>query len=67
MTADIKKYIRLCLKCQINKPERQGPVGLLEPILPSFVPFSEVIIDYLGPLPSSNRKKSILIAMDSIT
>lgn len=64
MTADIKKYIRSCLKYQVNKPDRQGPIGLLEPILPSTVPFSEIIIDYLGPLPSSNRKKFILIAMD---
>jgi len=63
----VKKYVKACLKCNLNKfsePKRQG---LLQQF-PSFKPFDIVGIDITGPFNLSYRgNKYVLVMMDQFT
>ena len=65
---DLLAHISTCHSCKINKPSAIK-YGLLEPIPPplSGRPFTHVILDFLGPLPSSYGSSYILIAIDTLT
>ena len=68
MSVDLQDHIARCHSCNINKPSKKK-YGLLEPIPPPLTgkPFSHIICDFLGPLPNSNGKKYILLAICTLT
>ncbi|XP_050535127.1 uncharacterized protein LOC126902145 [Daktulosphaira vitifoliae] len=59
---DVTDFIKSCPNCQVNKKLSGKPIGCLQPIPVSNKPLSRLVFDYLGPLPSSNKKKYILVA-----
>src|SRR3954449_554438 len=62
---DIKRYVESCNACQQRKRSKKN--NLLHPI-PVHSPFYQVGIDFVGPLPRTQRgKKYILVAMDYLT
>lgn len=67
MVKQVSEYVRNCFRCQVNKPDKQKPAGLLNPIIPAVQPFSDVTIDYVSPLTKSNKKEYILVAVDGTT
>lgn len=59
---DVTQFIKTCHECQINKKAHGKPSGYLQPIpLPKCKPLDRITADYLGPLPSSNNRKYILV------
>src|SRR5207237_3697934 len=62
---DIKQYVELCDSCQRRGRSRSN--NLLHPI-PVHSPFYQIGIDFVGPLPRTQRgKKYIIVAMDYLT
>jgi len=59
---DVTAFIKSCHQCQINKKSPGKPAGCLQPVpLPRCKPLNRITMDFLGPLPSSNNKKYILL------
>jgi len=62
---DIKEYVESCDACQRRGRSRRN--NLLHPI-PVHSPFYQIGIDFVGPLPRTQRgKKYIIVAMDYLT
>lgn len=62
---DIKKYVESCDACQRRGRSKKN--NLLHPI-PVHSPFYQIGIDFVGPLPRTQRgKKYIIVAMDYLT
>src|SRR6266487_1432804 len=62
---DIKKYVEACDSCQRRGRSKKN--NLLHPI-PVHSPFYQIGIDFVGPLPRTQRgKKYIIVAMDYLT
>src|SRR4051812_42759189 len=62
---DIKEYVKTCDACQRRGRSKRN--NLLHPI-PVHSPFYQIGIDFVGPLPRTQRgKKYILVAMDYLT
>lgn len=62
LVKDVTLFIKTCHQCQINKKAQGKPAGYLQPIpLTTCKPLDRITIDFLGPLPSSNNKKYILV------
>ena len=62
---DIKQYVESCDSCQ--RRGRSKSNNLLHPI-PVHSPFYQIGIDFVGPLPRTQRgKKYIIVAMDYLT
>ena len=58
---DVVNYCRTCHTCQvIGKPNQKPPKAPLRPIPAFKSPFSELIIDCVGPLPKSKSGKQYL-------
>lgn len=62
LSKDTTAFIKSCHNCQINKKLVGKPIGQLQPIRTSNRPMNRLTFDYLGPLPSSNKKKFVLVA-----
>jgi Integrase zinc binding domain/Integrase core domain len=65
MDKDIEEYVKSCDKCQ-----KRGKINSKYPLNPIEVkePFYQIGIDFVGPLPSTKRKKRyIIVAMDYFT
>jgi hypothetical protein len=62
---DIKKYVESCDACQRRGRSKKN--NLLHPI-PVHSPFYQIGIDFVGPLPRTQRgKKYMIVAMDYLT
>ena len=61
---DVKKYVQECTKCQQNKVQHQRKAGKLHPLEIPEVPWQDISIDMIGPLPKSNGMDAIVIIMD---
>lgn len=59
---DTEQFIKSCTQCQQNKKLVGKPIGQLQPIPLTNRPMDRLIFDYLGPLPTSNKKKYVLVA-----
>ena len=60
----IRKYVRNCVSCQVNKPDNRAEKGLMQPI-EAKEPFSIVGMDVFGPItPSGKGNKYIIILID---
>ncbi len=60
-------YIRNCHICRRAKVPRDQYNGLLKPLLISSRPWTNVILDFVTGLPSSNGYNAILIVVDRLT
>jgi len=67
LNKDTTNFVKSCPECQINKKIGGKPIGSLQPIPISHKPLNKLTFDYLGPLPHSNNKKYILVAICNTT
>ena len=67
LSKDVRKYIASCTQCLRNKPSNQSPAGLLHPLPIPDERFSDIAMDFVGPLPNSNGFNSILVITDRLT
>jgi len=67
MKTDIKNFVATCEVCQRNKSDNLSPAGLLQPLpIPTQV-WTDISMDFIGGLPKSNGKDSILVVVDRLT
>ena len=58
----VRDFVRNCPYCQLYKKPSGKPVGFLQPIPPTDIPFSTMGIDHIGPLPKTrNGNEKIFI------
>ncbi|KAL4084258.1 hypothetical protein QTP88_028083 [Uroleucon formosanum] len=68
MHKQIKAYVTSCIHCQKRKPDKSKQVGkMLTYSIESGIPFSDVTIDYVGPLMPSRGFRYILVATCRVT
>ncbi|CAH9084460.1 unnamed protein product [Cuscuta epithymum] len=67
MRNDIKKYVEECAICQTNKYQALKPTGLLQPLpIPTSI-WTDISMDFIGGLPRSQGKDTILVVVDRFT
>ncbi|KAJ0494369.1 putative nucleotidyltransferase, Ribonuclease H [Helianthus annuus] len=67
ITRDVRQFIRECEICQRAKHETAAQPGLLQPLAtPSYI-FSDISMDFVGGLPNSDGKDTILVVVDRLT
>jgi hypothetical protein len=64
MRKDIKKLVRECDICQVNKPETIHPAGLLQPLPIPSRPWADISMDFIEGLPPSHGSTVILVVVD---
>ncbi|EFA04804.1 Retrovirus-related Pol polyprotein from transposon 412-like Protein [Tribolium castaneum] len=68
MKKDIKKFIKNCQSCQINKTNRHPTKAPMEITTTSTRPFQRLGLDIVGPLPiTENGNKFVLTIQDDLT
>ena len=67
MTSDIADYVKFCPRCQLAKPSRLKPLGLLQPHSTPTLPWEVVGTDLLTDLPVSGSCGSILVFVCLLT
>ncbi|KAL4082985.1 hypothetical protein QTP88_028331 [Uroleucon formosanum] len=68
MHKQIIAYVTSCIHCQKRKPDKSKQVGkMLTYPIENGIPFSDVIIDYVGPLMPSRGFRYILVATCRVT
>ncbi|UYV71173.1 hypothetical protein LAZ67_8002033, partial [Cordylochernes scorpioides] len=63
MLKDVSEFVKSCHLCQSRKGSNQLPSGLLQPIPPANYPFERIGIDFVGPLPSTKRRRKWIIVL----
>ena len=64
MKKEVKKYVNSCHECQLaGKPNKPVPKAPLINIPVVSEPFSEIVIDMVGPLPKSKRGNSFMLTI----
>ncbi len=61
---DTITQVHQCQVCQTQKPSRQLPAGLLQPLPIPHRPWSHIAIDFITDLPNSNGYTTILTVID---
>lgn len=64
LTKDVILAVKECIVCQKNKPEHIPYLGLLQPIPVLTKPLSDIVMDFIEGLPTSDYKNSILVVVD---
>jgi IS30 family transposase len=67
MRKDIKKLVKECEVCQVNKHETIHPAGLLQPLPILTRAWSDISMDFIEGLPSSHGCNVILVVVDRFT
>jgi len=73
MRRKVERVIKDCIPCNLNKPTRHKPYGLLQPLQPPNAPWESVSLDFIVKLPESiepgsGRKcDSILVIVERLT
>jgi len=71
MNDDIRAYCSSCQKCQMSKPNRHRPYGLLHPLPVPGSPWEEVTFDFITELPPSKLMgtvyDAIMVTVDRLT
>ena len=67
LSQDVRDYVLSCPQCQMNKPHRYRKKAPLHPIDPGPIPFTNISVDLVGPLPKSYNKDMILVVIDKTT
>ena len=64
LKSDVKSFCKSCHTCQlVGKPNQNTPVAPLKPIPAVGEPFSQVLIDCVGPLPKSKSGNQYLLTI----
>ncbi|UYV64996.1 hypothetical protein LAZ67_3002688 [Cordylochernes scorpioides] len=63
MLKDVSEFVKTCHLCQSRKGSKHLPSGLLQPIPPANYPFERIGIDFVGPLPSTKRRRKWIIVL----
>ena len=63
----VKWHLRARMNCLLTKEQSGRKEGTCNPITPVRRPWGRVKIDHLGPLIPSNKKKHIIVMVDSLT
>ncbi|UYV66887.1 hypothetical protein LAZ67_4003240, partial [Cordylochernes scorpioides] len=58
-----EEFVKTCHLCQSQKGSNHLPSGLLQPIPPANYPFERIGIDFVGPLPSTKRRRKWIIVL----
>ncbi|CAH9138635.1 unnamed protein product [Cuscuta epithymum] len=67
MKKEIQKYVEGCAVCQTNKYQALKPSGLLQPLpIPNSI-WTDITMDFIGGLPKSEGKDTILVVVDRLT
>jgi hypothetical protein len=64
MRNDIKKFVRECDICQVNKHETFHPAGLLQPLPIPSRKWADISMDFIEGLPPSHGYTVILVVID---
>jgi len=71
LSRDVGMFVRGCHSCSRTKGSRQAPAGFLDPLPVPFRPWSDISVDYVGPLPPcevrGNRYEHVLVVVDRLT
>jgi hypothetical protein len=71
MAKDVESFCRACTICTCSKMPTQHPYGLLKPFPVPTLPWSQIGVDFAGPLPSSKTLTGeydmICIVIDHLT
>lgn len=67
MRSDISRYVRSCRSCQMLKPRRRKPGGMMDSTW-AVEPMAELSVDLIGPLPRTPRQhRHLLVVVDKFT
>jgi hypothetical protein len=64
---DAREYVLACPQCQMNKPHRYQKKVPLHPADPGSVPFANIAVNLVSPLPKSHDKDMVLVIIDKTT
>jgi len=64
MNKDIKKYVKHCPSCQLNKHSTEVPSGLIQPLVVPERPRRDYAMDFMVGLPNSDGNTSALVIVD---
>ena len=64
ITNDVDTSLRSCDSCARKKSTTQAPAGFLHPLPVPTARFLEMALDFVSPLPMSNRFDSVLVMTD---
>ena len=65
---EVQEYVKSCVACQANKAINQRPAGLLQPLPIPTKNWEVVSMDFIGPLPVTNRQHdSIMVVVDKLS
>lgn len=71
MSRTIAQFVKGCHLCQRTKSARGSPPGFLDPLPVPFRPWTDVSVDYVGPLPECDFNgvvcTNILVVVDRLT
>lgn len=67
MKSMIRSYVRDCHICQMAKPERSHPAGLLQPLPVPSEPWEVATMDFIDGLPTSNHFNCLLVIVDKFS
>lgn len=63
----VHEWERNCHTCQMAKPERVHPPGLLQPLPIQSLPWEVATMDFINGLPQSRNFNCILVVVDKLT
>jgi transposase InsO family protein len=67
LSADVDDYITSCSQCSRNKSSTQSPAGWLHPLPIPVDRFTDISMDFVGPLPRSRGYDTLLVITDRLT
>jgi hypothetical protein len=67
MGTDAETYVKSCPTCIANKSSTQSPAGYLHPLPIPHERFSDIAMDFVGPLAKSKGHDMILVMTDRLT
>jgi len=67
MSRRVKQHVAACSQCQIAKPAREKPAGLLQPIESPTEPCHTISLDFVTGLPSSHGYDAMLTVTDTFS
>ena len=65
--SNCKRFIKQCVICAHNKPNRHCPYGLLQPLPIPNCPWHSISMDFIKQLPTSSGYTAILVIIDCLT